>query len=216
MRPRLLLADDHTLLLEGIRLMLEPEFELVGSVEDGQALVAAAKTLKPDIILLDISMPALNGIDVAHRLRQFLPSAKLIFLTMHADSDYVSEAFRAGAMGYLLKRAAASELKTAIREVLKGNHYVSPLVTRNALELLISSTKPGGRLSDRLTPRQREVLQLVAEGRSRKEIASVLNISVKTVEFHKATLARELNLRTVADFTRYAIEHGIIAAERSS
>ena len=194
MRPRLLLADDHTLLLEGIRLMLEPEFELVGSVEDGQALLAAAKTLKPDVILLDISMPVLNGIDAARRLRKLLPSAKLIFLTMHADPDYVAEAFRAGAMGYLLKRAAASELLTAIRAVLKGNHYVSPLVTRNALESLISSPKPGGKFSDRLTPRQREVLQLVAEGRTRKEIAAILNISVKTVEFHKATLMRELNL----------------------
>lgn len=216
MRPRLLIADDHTLLLEGIRLMLEPEFELVGSVEDGQSLLVAAKTLKPDIILLDISMPALNGLDAARRIRQFLPSAKLIFLTMHADSDYVTAAFQAGAMGYLLKRAAATELKTAVREVLKGHHYISPLVTRNALELLISSAKPGEKPSDRLTPRQREVLQLVAEGRSRKEIASILNITVKTVEFHKATLARELNLHTVADFTRYAIEHHIIAAERSS
>ena len=216
MRPRLLLADDHTLLLEGIRLMLEPEFELVGSVEDGQALLAAAKTLKPDVILLDISMPVLNGIDAARRLRKLLPSAKLIFLTMHADQDYVAEAFRAGAMGYLLKRAAASELLTAIRAVLKGNHYVSPLVTRNVLEPLISPPKPGGKFSDRMTPRQREVLQLVAEGRSRKEIAAILNISVKTVEFHKATLMRELNLGTAADFTRYAIEHGIITAERSS
>jgi len=215
MRPRLLLADDHTLLLEGIRLMLEPEFELVGSVEDGQALLAAAKTLKPDVILLDISMPVLNGIDAARRLRKIVPSARLIFVTMHADPDYVAEAFRAGAMGYLLKRAAASELLTAIRAVLKGNHYVSPLVTRNALELLISPPKPGGKFSDRLTPRQREVLQLVAEGRSRKEIAAILNISVKTVEFHKATLMRELNLGTAADFTRYAIEHGIITAERS-
>lgn len=216
MRPRLLIADDHTLLLEGIRLMLEPEFELVGSVEDGQSLLVAAKTLKPDIILLDISMPVLNGLDAARRIRQFLPSAKLIFLTMHADSDYVTAAFQAGAMGYLLKRAAATELKAAVREVLKGHHYISPLVTRNALELLISSAKPGEKPSDRLTPRQREVLQLVAEGRSRKEIASILNITVKTVEFHKATLARELNLHTVADFTRYAIEHHIIAAERSS
>lgn len=119
-------------------------------------------------------------------------------------------------MGYLLKRAAASELKIAIRAVMKGRHYVSPLVTRNALELLISSTKPGGKPSDRLTPRQREVLQLVAEGRSRKEIASILNISVKTVEYHKAKLARALNLLTVADFTRYAIKHRIISAERSS
>jgi DNA-binding NarL/FixJ family response regulator len=216
MKPRLLLADDHTLLLEGIRLMLEPEFDLVGSVEDGQALLAAARTLKPDVILLDISMPRLNGIDAARRLRKLLPSARLIFVTMHSGADYVTEAFRAGAMGYILKRAAASELLTAIHTVLKGNHYVSPLVTRNTLDLLISSSKPGGKLSDSLTPRQREVLQLVAEGRSRKEISGILNISVKTVEFHKGKLMRALNLQTVADFTRYAIEHGIITAERST
>lgn len=217
MRPRLLLADDHTLLLDGIRMLLEPEFELVGCVEDGQALLTAALDCKPDVILLDISMPVLNGIDAAHQLRKILPSAKLIFVTMHADADFVTEAFRAGAAGYLLKRSAASELLTAIREVLKGNHYVSPLVTRNALDLFIASSKTnGGKLADRLTPRQREVLQLVAEGRSRKEIASALSISVKTVEFHKATLMRELNLRTVADFTLYAIEHGMIASQRSS
>ena len=196
--------------------MLEPEYDLVGSVEDGQALLTAAKTLKPDVILLDISMPVLNGIDAARRLRKLLPSAKLIFLTMHADPDYGVEAFRAGAMGYLLKRSAASELLTAIRAVLKGNHYVSPLVTRNALKSLISDPKSGSKFSDRLTPRQREVLQLVAEGRTRKEIATILNISVKTVEFHKATLMRELKLGTAADFTRYAIEHGIITAERLS
>ena len=217
MRPRLLLADDHTLLLDGIRMLLEPEFELVGCVEDGQALLAAAMDSKPDVILLDISMPVLNGIDAAHQLRKILPAAKLIFVTMHADADFVTEAFRAGAAGYLLKRSAASELLTAIREVLKGNHYVSPLVTRNALDLFIASSKTGGgKLADRLTPRQREVLQLVAEGRSRKEIAGALSISVKTVEFHKATLMRELNLRTVADFTLYAIEHGMIASQRSS
>ncbi len=215
-RPRLLLADDHTLLLEGIRLMLEPEFELVGSVEDGQALLAAAKNLKPDVVLLDISMPIMNGIDAAYRLRKLLPSARVIFLTMHSNPDYVEEAFRAGAAGYLLKRAAASELLTAIREVMKGHYYVSPLVTRNALEVLIASSKSASKFPHGLTPRQREVLQLVAEGRSRKEIASILRITVKTVEFHKAAIGQRLNLRTVADFTRYAIEHGIITAERSS
>jgi DNA-binding NarL/FixJ family response regulator len=215
-RPRLLLADDHTLMLDGIRMLLEPEFELVGCVEDGQMLLTAALESKPDVILLDISMPVLNGIDAAHQLRKTLPSAKIIFVTMHADADFVTEAFRAGAAGYLLKRSAASELLTAIREVLKGNHYVSPLVTRNALDLFIASSKPGGKLGDRLTARQREVLQLVAEGRSRKEIGAALNISVKTVEFHKASLMRELNLKTVADFTMYAIEHGMIASERSS
>ncbi len=216
MWPRLLLADDHTLLLDGIRMLLEPEFELVGCVEDGQALLAAAMDSKPDVILLDISMPVLNGIDAAHQLRKMLPSAKLIFVTMHGDADFVTEAFRAGAAGYVLKRSAATELLTAIREVLKGNHYVSPLVTRNALDLFISASKTGSKLGDRLTTRQREVLQLVAEGRSRKEIATALKISVKTVEFHKAALMRELNLRTVADFTLYAVEHGMIASQRSS
>lgn len=213
-RRRILIADDHTLMLDGIRLMLEPEFELVGSVEDGQALLAAAKKLHPDVILVDISMPLLNGIDAAVQLRKAVPSAKLIFVTMHADADYVTEAFRAGASGYLLKRAAASELLTAIREVLKGNQYVSPLVTRTALNSFLNSQTSPGKLSHTLTARQREVLQLVGEGRSRKEVAEILHISVKTVEFHKATLTRELHLKTTADFTRYAIEHGMITPER--
>ena len=216
MRARLLLADDHTVLLEGIRLLLEPEFDLVGSVEDGRALLAAAKTLKPDVILLDISMPLLNGIDAAQQLRTILPSAKVIFLTMHADADYVTEAFRAGAAGYLLKRSAASELITAIREVLKGNHYVSPLVARNALDMLMISPKTEGKFADRLTARQREVLQLVAEGRNRKEIATALGLSVRTVEFHKSAVMRQLNLKTAADFTLYAIEHGMIVGARST
>lgn len=215
MPKRILIADDHTLMLEGYRLMLEPEFEMVGTVEDGQALLAAAKTLKPDIIVLDISMPLLNGIDAAYQLSKLSPASKLVFVTMHADADYVTEAFRAGASAYLLKRAAASELLTAIREVSKGRQYVSPLVTRDALGSWMAS-RPSGKLSSDLTPRQKEILQLVAEGHSRKEIGSILNISVKTVEFHKATLMRELHLKTTADFTRYAMEHGMITAERSS
>lgn len=196
--------------------MLEPEFELVGSVEDGQALLTEAQQLRPDVILLDISMPLLNGIDAAGQLTKVLPSAKLIFVTQHSDADFVTEAFRAGAAGYLLKRAAASELLTAIREVLKGRHYVSPLVARDTLDALLASSKPRGNGSERLTPRQREVLQLVAEGRSRKDIAGILKISVKTVEFHKATLMRELGLHTPPDLTRYAIKLGLITAERSS
>jgi DNA-binding NarL/FixJ family response regulator len=190
--------------------MLEPDFNLVGVVEDGQALLAAAQRLKPDLILLDISMPALNGIDAARQLRKIVPSSKLIFLTMHGDSDYVTEAFRAGASGYLLKRAAASELLSALHEVLKGHRYVSPHVGENAIELLIEAGQPGNPFSDRLTPRQREVLQLVAEGRTRKQIAATLRISVKTVEFHKAAISRSLGLRTTAEITKYAIEHGII------
>jgi DNA-binding NarL/FixJ family response regulator len=210
MRPRLLLADDHTLLLDGLRMMLEPEFELAGVVKDGQSLLTAAARLKPDLVLIDIAMPALNGIDAARQLRKIAPFAKLIFLTMHGDPDYVTEAFRIGASGYLLKRGAASEQLTAIREVLSGRRYVSPLVGVDSQELMLAASQPANSPSSRLTPRQREVLQLVAEGRTRKEIATTLNISVKTVEFHKACLARAFHLRTPADYTRYAIEHGLI------
>ena len=210
MATRILIADDHTLLLDGFRLILEPEFQVIGSVEDGQALIKAAQTLKPDVILLDISMPILNGIDAAAQLSVLVPSAKMIFVTMHTGAEYVAEAFRAGASGYLLKRAAASELLAAIREVCKGRHYVSPLVTRDAISFLIASSKSQGGLSDGLTKRQREILQLVAEGKSRKEIAGILNISVKTVEFHKASLARQLEFRSTADLIRYAIDHGLI------
>jgi DNA-binding NarL/FixJ family response regulator len=215
MRTRLLLADDHTLLLEGLRLMLEPEFELAGVVEDGHALLAAAAKVKPDVILLDIAMPALNGIDAARLLRKSTPSAKIIFLTMHSHPDYVTEAFRAGAAGYLLKRSAASELMNAIREVMGGYRYVSSLLGNDRQELVSATSHRGGSFSDRLTLRQREVLQLVAEGRSRKEIAATLRISVKTVEFHKAKLARGFQLRSTAHFTKYAIEHGIIDAKIS-
>ena len=202
-------------MLEGFKLLLEPEFEVAGSVEDGRALLAAAQQLKPDLILLDVAMPLLNGIDAAVQLRKLLPSAKLIFVTMHAEADYVIEAFRAGAAGYLLKRAAASELLTAIREVLKGNLYVSPLVARETIDMFLASSTLKGKSSHGLTARQRQILQLVAEGRSRKAIASILNISVKTVEFHKAALMRQLDLHTSAELTRYAIEHGIITIQPS-
>ena len=166
--------------------------------------------MKPDLILLDISMPGLNGIDAARQLTKLLPSTKLIFVTQHSDPEFVTEAFRAGAAGYLLKRAAASELLGAIREVLKGRHYVSPLVARDTLDSLLSSSRSEKPVSEQLTSRQREILQLVAEGHSRKEIASMLNISVKTVEFHKATLMRQLDLHSALDLTKYAIKLGMI------
>ena len=209
-RPRLLLADDHTLVLEGFRKLLESDFDLVGTVEDGRALLAAAPRLRPDVILLDISMPLLNGIDAARQLRKTLPSAKIIFLTMHADPGYVTEAFRVGARGYLLKRSAASELVRAIHEVLNGRYYVTPLVTKGVLAPLLRPERKRRAASSPLTSRQREVLQLVAEGRSIKEIASILHVSVKTVEFHKSRIARELGVRTTAELTRYALEHGLL------
>jgi DNA-binding NarL/FixJ family response regulator len=210
-RARLLLADDHTLVLEGFRRLLEPEFELAGAVEDGRALVAAAQKLKPDVVLLDISMPLLNGIDAARQLKKIMPELKLIFLTMHADPAYVTEAFRVGASGYLLKRSAASELVNAIREVLRGRCYVTPLVTKDMLGSVLGPSPERGTFSTDLTPRQREVLQLVAEGHSTKEVATVLDISVKTVEFHKSRLMQRLGIRTTAELTKFAIQHGIVA-----
>ena len=210
-RARLLLADDHTLVLEGFRRLLEPEFELAGAVEDGRALVAAAQKLKPDVVLLDISMPLLNGIDAARQLKKIMPEIKLIFLTMHADPAYVTEAFRVGASGYLLKRSAASELVNAIHEVLRGRCYVTPLVTKDMLGSVLGPAPERGTFSTDLTPRQREVLQLVAEGHSTKEVATVLNISVKTVEFHKSRLTQRLGIRSTAELTKFAIQHGIVA-----
>ena len=204
-RPRLLLADDHTLVLQGIGKLLEEEFELVGTVEDGHALLYAAEQLQPDVILLDISMPLLNGIDACRQLVKSLPKAKVIFLTMHKDVAYVEEALRAGAAGYLLKNSAASELTGAIHAVLSGQRYVTPLIdwqesTSDARET------PGGRL----TTRQREVLQLIAEGRANKEIAALLQISEKTVDFHKSSIKRELMLKSTAELTQFAIKHRII------
>ncbi len=210
--PRVLLADDHTLVLEGFRRIVEQRCEVVGAVEDGRALLEAAVRLRPDLILLDISMPLLNGVDAGRQLKKLLPDAKLIFVTMHADPAYVSEAFKAGASAYLLKRSAARELDQAIEAVLKGQYFVTSLLTRELVTGL--SSEEGGMFSQRqeLTPRQREVLQLIAEGRTIKEIAALLNISPKTVEFHKGQIIFHLNLRTTAELTKYALAHGLTSA----
>jgi len=208
-KPRILLADDHTLFVEALQKVLETEFELVGSVGDGRALLQAAPRLLPDAILLDLSMPLLNGIDASKQLRRLVPDCKLVFLSMHGDPTYVTEAFRAGASGYVLKRANATELIQAIKAALRGQFYVSPLLAKGVLDPLIHQrTSPVG-LQAELTLRQREVLQLVAEGRSLKEIASILCLSVKTVEFHKTRIAKQLGLRTTADLTKYAVSHGL-------
>ena len=210
-KPRILLADDHTLFVEALQKVLETEFELVGSVGDGRALLQAAPRLLPDAILLDLSMPLLNGIDASKQLRRLVPDCKLVFLSMHGDPTYVTEAFRAGASGYVLKRANATELIQAIKAALRGQFYVSPLLAKGVLDPLIHQrTSPVG-LQAELTLRQREVLQLVAEGRSLKEIASILCLSVKTVEFHKTRIAKQLGLRTTADLTKYAVSHGLVS-----
>ena len=211
-RSRILLADDHLLVMEGLRKLLEAEHDLVGTVEDGVALVDMAKELEPDIILLDISMPMLNGIEAARKIKKLLPECKLIFVTMHGDSTYVIEAFRAGASGYLLKRSAASELSQAIRAVRNGQQYLSPLVTKDVLNPLLETSQDIPARLGTLTARQREVLQLVAEGRSAKEIANILKISVKTVEFHKSQIMEHVGLRTTAELTKYAISHGIVSS----
>jgi DNA-binding NarL/FixJ family response regulator len=211
-KPRVLMADDHSLILAGLRKLVEAEYEVVGTVEDGRALVEAARKLRPDLILLDISMPLLNGLEAARQLHTLVPESKLIFLTMHASPTYATEAFQAGACGYLLKRSAASELSLAIKSVLQGQHYLTPLLTKDVLDSVLKpSTGERGKkaASAALTARQREVLQLVAEGRGTKEIATILNVSVKTVEFHKSRIMQQLDIHTTADLTKYAITHGI-------
>jgi DNA-binding NarL/FixJ family response regulator len=205
------MADDHSIILAGLRKLVEAECEVVGTVEDGRALVAEARKLRPDLILLDISMPLLNGLEAARQLHSLAPESKLIFLTMHASPTYATEAFQAGASGYLLKRSAVSELSLAIKSVLQGQHYLTPSLTKDVLAAALKpSTGEGGKTpSKSLTARQREVLQLVSEGRGTKEIATILNVSVKTVEFHKFRIMQQLDLHTTAELTKYAITHGI-------
>ena len=211
-RPRILLGDDHAIILDGLRRILDPHFDIAGSAEDGRALVAAAEKLRPDIVVADISMPLLNGIEATRQIRKAYPQTKVIFLTMHPDATYATEAFRAGASGYVLKNSAASELVTAIQEVLKGRTYLTPRVAKEAIESWVQAPGQREAPSASLTPRQREILQLVAEGKSAKEIATILNISPRTVEFHKYRIMEVLGLRTTAELTQYALKHGIVSA----
>jgi DNA-binding NarL/FixJ family response regulator len=210
-RVRLLLADDHSLVAAGLRSMLESRFDVVGIADNGRALVQAAEQLRPDVILLDISMPELNGIEAARKLRKLVPDAKLIFVTMHTDATFVTEAMRAGGSGYVAKQSAPTELVTAVEEVLRGHTYLTPLVTKDFVGHT-QTTRSSAASMGALTPRQREVLQLVAEGRCAKEIAETLSVSPKTVEFHKSNILRALGLHTTADLVKYAIRHGIVSA----
>jgi DNA-binding NarL/FixJ family response regulator len=209
-KPRLLLADDHELLLDGLRRLLESDFDLVGSVADGREAVALYEQLRPDVLLLDIGMPGLNGVEATRQVRRAFPDARVIFVTMQTDRVYVEEAFRAGASGYVVKQAAAGELIEAIRTVLRGRRFLSARLAATmgtaALDTIGDSAPHFG---GKLTPRQREVLQLVAEGKSMKDIARILDISVRTVEFHKNGLIQQLGLRTVAELTRYALDQKI-------
>jgi len=205
-----LLADDHTIVAEGLRSLLEGEFEFVGTVGDGRALLDAAQKLKPDVIVADISMPLLNGLDAARHLKRAGATAKIIFLTMHAEAQFAAEAFRAGASGYLLKSSAGEELITAIHEVIKGRAYVTPLITRDVLSFLMGAAGEPEQPSVKLTPRQREVLQLIAEGRTMKEVASILNISARTVESHKYEMMDAIGVQTNAELVQYAIKIGLV------
>jgi DNA-binding NarL/FixJ family response regulator len=212
MLKRLLLADDHALMLDGLSRLLSNEFDIVGTVMDGRTLLTEAERLNPDVVVLDIGMPGLNGIEAARRLAKMLPSTRIVFVTQQLDSAYVHAAFTAGAKAYVSKQGAATELLRAIHIALQGRYYVSPLVGAEAAELASTDRRrnPAEFFGTRLTPRQREVLQLVAEGKSTKEISACLNISPKTVEFHRTGLMDELGLRTIAELTRYAVSRGIV------
>jgi DNA-binding NarL/FixJ family response regulator len=211
-KPRILLGDDHALIVEGLRSVLARDFEIVAVATNGQDVVAETKRLNPDVVLLDVSMPVLNGMEAARQIRSLAPDVKIVFVTQKADREYVRAGFRLGASGYVLKQAAASEVIPAICAALSGRYYVTPSLKDVPNEPLSSNSSPRELFGATLTSRQREVLQLVAEGKSNKEVAYLLRISLKTVEFHKARVMDELGLHTTAELTRYALEHGIIGA----
>jgi DNA-binding NarL/FixJ family response regulator len=210
MKTRVVIADDHSVVLEGLRHILEEAgCEVIGTADEGHAVVQSAYELKPHIVALDITMPGLNGVEAARQIRKNDPYVKLVFVTMHPDAVYVREAFRAGANAYLLKRTAVSELKKAIHEVMEGRYYITPLVSQQSMTELLTAPDFGA-FGKELTPRQREVLQLVAEGKTAKEIGGMLSISIKTAEFHKRAVMDSLGLHTIAELTRYAMEHKIV------
>ena len=207
-RPRVLLADDHTILLDAFKRLLEPAYAVVGTVTDGRALVEAALRLRPDVIVADISMPQLNGLDACQRLTEQLPDTRLIFLTVNEDPDVAAEAIRRGAAGYLLKKVAASELFTALQRVLDGRYYITPLILSEPAGVFIerAQRETGGH---KLTLRQREVLQLLAEGRSMKEAADILKLATRTIAFHKYTMMEQLGVKTGAELVQYAVQLGL-------
>lgn len=209
MRPRIFLADDHSLLLDAFSKLLEPKYEVVGTATDGRKMLAMVPKLKPDMVVMDIAMPKLNGFDAGEKLKKMLPDIKLIFLTVNEDPDMVTEAFRIGANGYLLKSSAASELFQAIDEVLNAGNYVTPKITQGMISAFIKN--PGGKKAHgNLTIRQREVLQLLAEGNTMKQVASTLNITPRTVAFHKYQIMEDLDIKTNSELIKYAIDHGFV------
>jgi len=211
-RPRILIADDHILVAELCKRLLEPEFDVVGTVSDGRALVRAVGKLKPDVIVVDVAMPILNGLDAGQQVKQTLPAVKLIYLTMNPDADVAAEAFARGASGYLLKTCAAAEMVLAVREVLRGKSYVSHGLSRDAIDYLRWQRKKLVREEERLTDRQREVLQLLAEGKVMKEVGAVLNMSARTVAYHKYRMMNVLGAKSTAELVKYAVRNHMVAA----
>jgi DNA-binding NarL/FixJ family response regulator len=209
-RPRVLLADDHRMVSEGLKSLLADEFELVGMVEDGRAMVAAAKKLHPDVIVSDITMPHLNGIDAMARLKKDNPDIKVVLLSMHQSAAYARRALKAGALGFVLKHSAPAELIMAIRAALKGKTFISPALAGEVLQSVPKGQTATTEISESITPRQREILQLLAEGQSAKEIAAALAISARTVEFHKYQIMEAHDLHSSAELVHFAIKHGIV------
>jgi DNA-binding NarL/FixJ family response regulator len=206
-RPRILMADDHLMLLEAFKALLQPDFDVVGTVTDGRALLEEFTRLNPDVVLLDVAMPLLNGLDAGRQLKAQRRSVKLIYLTMNPDPDLAGEALRLGASGYVLKSSAAQELKQAIQEALRGRSYITPLITRDVVGSLIQQGTP----RHELTTRQREVLQLLAEGKSMKEVAAILDLTPRTVAFHKYRMMEQLRLKTSAELVKFAVREGVVA-----
>jgi DNA-binding NarL/FixJ family response regulator len=209
-RPRVLLADDHLMLLDALKGLLEPAYSVVGLVLEGRALLKAADRLRPDVVVLDIAMPHLNGLDAGRQLKKKMPAVKLIFLTMNEDPYMVGEAFRAGASAFLLKQAAGLELTDAIEKVLKGGTYVTPSAAKGQTNISLREPEDRNRAPEP-TLRQREVIQLLAEGRSMKEAAHMLNITVRTIAAHKYSVMDLLQIKTNAELVQYAVKHGIIS-----
>jgi DNA-binding NarL/FixJ family response regulator len=209
-RPKIILADDHTILLDALRNLVEPEFDVVALCSNGRELIKAATELNPAMIVLDIGMPMMNGLNAGQRLKQILPAVKLVYLTMNQDPDMASEAFRLGASAYLLKTSAGAELIRALREVLLGGTYVTPLMTEGMVGSFVQNLK-SRKNTQQLTLRQREVLQLLAEGLSMKEAAYILNVSPRTVAFHKYTMMDHLNIKSSAELIEYAMKSSVAA-----
>lgn len=209
-KPTVILADDHTLVVEGFRRLLDDHCTLLTTVEDGKALLEAVEAHRPDIVILDISMPVMNGIDAGRTLSARYPDLKLIYVTMHADPAYIKAAFQAGASAYILKRSLGEELTQALRTVLKGHTYVTPLIARNVIDGMLKQHTETGIPQIDLTARQQEVLQYIVDGLSAKDIAGKLNISHRTVEFHKAQLMQQLNLHSTVELIKFALAHGLV------